>query len=121
MYSWRASTATPAFTIHGIYNPITCNVGVHIGANTSSLYAMKRDKIPLTTFLPWKSCGYNPQLQCLYNISKSIKCSSTYQHKDDMCESLVEIQTGVKLCPFPVFESVHQIPNGIQGNPFQRL
>ena len=28
----RASRATPALSMHGICNPITCNVGIHTGA-----------------------------------------------------------------------------------------
>ena len=30
--SWRASSATPAFSMHGICNPITGNGGLHTGA-----------------------------------------------------------------------------------------
>ena len=29
---WRASKATPAFSLHGICKPITCNVGLHTTA-----------------------------------------------------------------------------------------
>ena len=32
-YSLRPSTATPAFSMHGICNPITCNVGLHTRAS----------------------------------------------------------------------------------------
>ena len=28
-----ALTATPAFSIHGLCNPVTCNVGLHTGAS----------------------------------------------------------------------------------------
>ena len=30
--TWKASKATPAFSILGLCNPITCNVGLHSGA-----------------------------------------------------------------------------------------
>ena len=41
----RALTATPAFSIHGLCNPITCNVGLHTGATltytlSAPLYGM---------------------------------------------------------------------------------
>ena len=38
MHSLIASTATPALSIHGICNPITCNVGLHTGDILSLLF-----------------------------------------------------------------------------------
>ena len=49
-YSRGALTATPAFPIHGLCNPITCNVGLHTGATmdkgSSSLFIAYRDEVP---------------------------------------------------------------------------
>ena len=36
--SWRASTATLAFSMHAICNPITCNVGLHTGAKIAGIW-----------------------------------------------------------------------------------
>ena len=44
--------ATPDFFIHGICNPITCNVGLHIGANV----------IPVCTKSGRATCGSNHKL-----------------------------------------------------------
>ena len=69
IYSWRASTVTPAFSIHGLCSPITCNVGLHTGSTAGAALVLN-----------WKSeysasCKNYMQsnrTKCLRGVSKII-------------------------------------------------